>query len=79
MWYLLLAIPALAILMGVVARFGSVTDLDRACTAIDLRLDYEKQLILDGAPTHRTWVPAQRKVSRVAPRIEALGAELLAG
>lgn len=79
MWYLLLLVPAMAIAMAVVARFGTINDTDRACTAIDLRLDREKQLVIAGATTQQPWVPVQRKVSRVAPRTAPVGGELLAG
>ena len=78
MWYLLLSVPALAVVMGIVSRFGSVTETDRACTAIDLRLDRQQQLISDGAAAEPVWVPQQRRVSRVAPRPAMVSSELLA-
>jgi hypothetical protein len=80
MWFLLLAFPAIVLVLAVVARSGKVTETDTACAVLDLRLDRQADLLRAGAPAQQGWVPQQRKPSRVAPRpMAARGVELLAG
>lgn len=79
MWYLLLACPVVTLAIGIVGRFRPTTDYDRACAAIDARLDREERLVLNAQPAQATWIPSQH-TSRVAPRpVRTVnGAELLA-
>jgi hypothetical protein len=80
MWFLLLAFPAVVLGMGIVARAGKVTATDTACAVVDLQLDRQAESIRTRAAAHQSWVPQQRKPSRVAPRpVPHLGTELLAG
>jgi hypothetical protein len=79
-WYLLLAFPAIVVVMGAAARFGTVTATDTACAVADLRLDRQADLARADAATQRAGVPQPRRASRVAARpVPALHPELLAG
>ncbi len=66
--YLLIAIPALVVVMGLWARSGPVTATDVHCASVDRWLDHQAELIRDGAATQAAWAPVRRSISRVAPR-----------
>lgn len=66
--YLLLAAPAVAVLTGIWVRSGPITATDDYYASVDQQLDRQAALI-GGHSSHRLpWAPAERKVSRVAPR-----------
>lgn len=78
MWFLILFVPVTVILMGVVSRLRPMTETDRICSAIDVRLDRAQDRFAAEAPIEPAWIPQPRRVSRVAPRPSVLGGELLA-
>ena len=78
MWYLmLLPVPVAAVLMIAVARFSPLTATDRACSAIDMRLDREAELF-DRGPAQSGSPLVEQHASRVTVRPARVGSELLA-